>query len=82
MIGVKMTEDEIVDLPQAGLLGRGEDPFCIPIAYLPAGVIQQGFSGGRDYQRRSAAQDPLSGFIGLQTHTGAVAFRAVRIGPA
>ena len=31
---------------------------------------------------RSAAQDPLSGFIGLQTHTGAVAFRAVRIGPA
>jgi len=28
---------------------------------------------------RSAAQDPLSGFIGLQTHTGAVSFRAVRI---
>ena len=28
---------------------------------------------------RSAAQDPLSGFIGLQTHTGSVSFRAVRI---
>jgi hypothetical protein len=28
---------------------------------------------------RSAAQDPLSGFIGLQTHTGAISFRAVRI---
>jgi hypothetical protein len=31
---------------------------------------------------RSAAQDPLSGFIGLQTHTGTVSFRAVRIRPA
>jgi choline dehydrogenase-like flavoprotein len=31
---------------------------------------------------RSAAQDPLSGFIGLQTHTGGVSFRAVRVGPA
>ena len=31
---------------------------------------------------RSALQDPLSGFIGLQTHTGAVSFRAVRIRPA
>jgi hypothetical protein len=31
---------------------------------------------------RSAMQDPLSGFIGLQTHAGAVSFRAVRIGPA
>jgi choline dehydrogenase-like flavoprotein len=30
---------------------------------------------------RSAGQDPLSGLIGLQTHTGAVAFRAVRILP-
>lgn len=30
---------------------------------------------------RSAAQDPLSGFIGLQTHTGAVSFRAVRVRP-
>ena len=30
---------------------------------------------------RSAAQDPLSGFVGLQTHTGAVSFRAVRIRP-
>jgi hypothetical protein len=28
------------------------------------------------------SQDPLSGFIGLQTHTGAVSFRAVRIRPA
>jgi hypothetical protein len=28
---------------------------------------------------RSALQDPLSGFVGLQTHTGAVSFRAVRI---
>lgn len=28
---------------------------------------------------RSAIQDPLSGFIGLQTHTGAVSFRAVRV---
>jgi len=27
----------------------------------------------------AANQDPLSGFIGLQTHTGAVSFRAVRI---
>jgi choline dehydrogenase-like flavoprotein len=27
---------------------------------------------------RAASQDPLSGFIGLQTHTGAVSFRAVR----
>jgi choline dehydrogenase-like flavoprotein len=27
----------------------------------------------------SASQDPASGFIGLQQHTGAVAFRAVRI---
>jgi Domain of Unknown Function (DUF1080) len=30
----------------------------------------------------SAVQDPLSGFIGLQTHTGAVSFRAIRIRPA
>jgi hypothetical protein len=28
---------------------------------------------------RAASQDPLSGFIGLQSHTGAVSFRAVRI---
>jgi hypothetical protein len=28
---------------------------------------------------RPASQDPLSGFIGLQSHTGAVSFRAVRI---
>jgi hypothetical protein len=28
---------------------------------------------------RAASQDPLSGFIGLQTHTGAVSFRAVRV---
>ncbi len=27
----------------------------------------------------SADQDPTSGFIGLQQHTGAVAFRAIRI---
>lgn len=27
---------------------------------------------------RAASQDPLSGFIGLQSHTGAVSFRAVR----
>ena len=26
----------------------------------------------------SSSQDPLSGFIGLQSHTGAVSFRAVR----
>lgn len=30
---------------------------------------------------RAASQDPLSGFIGLQTHTGAVSFRAVRVRP-
>ena len=30
---------------------------------------------------RSAVQDSLSGFVGLQTHTGAVSFRAVRIRP-
>jgi choline dehydrogenase-like flavoprotein len=30
---------------------------------------------------RAASQDPLSGFIGLQTHTGAVSFRAVRLRP-
>ena len=28
---------------------------------------------------RAASQDPLSGFIGLQSHTGAVSFRAVRV---
>ena len=28
---------------------------------------------------RPASQDPLSGFIGLQSHTGAVSFRAIRI---
>jgi hypothetical protein len=28
---------------------------------------------------RPASADPLSGYIGLQTHTGAVSFRAVRI---
>jgi hypothetical protein len=28
---------------------------------------------------RPASKDPTSGFIGLQTHTGAVSFRAVRI---
>jgi choline dehydrogenase-like flavoprotein len=27
---------------------------------------------------RAASQDPLSGFIGLQSHTGAVSFRAIR----
>jgi choline dehydrogenase-like flavoprotein len=40
------------------------------------------FTNTNAVRGRSAAQDPLSGFIGLQTHTGAVAFRAVRIGPA
>jgi hypothetical protein len=36
-----------------------------------------------EYQHRglSPAADPDSGFIGLQTHTGQVAFRRIRIGP-
>jgi hypothetical protein len=36
-----------------------------------------------EYQHRglSPTADPVSGFIGLQAHTGRVAFRRIRIGP-
>jgi hypothetical protein len=37
------------------------------------------FTNNDPSRGRPASQDPLSGFIGLQSHTGAVSFRAVRI---
>ncbi|HEX8166228.1 MAG TPA: family 16 glycoside hydrolase [Beijerinckiaceae bacterium] len=37
------------------------------------------FTNNDPKRGRAKSQDPLSGFIGLQAHTGAVAFRAVRI---
>jgi hypothetical protein len=36
------------------------------------------FTNNDPTRGRSFSQDPLSGFIGLQSHTGAVSFRAVR----
>jgi choline dehydrogenase-like flavoprotein len=43
------------------------------------GFVTANFINNDPKRGRPASQDPLSGFIGLQTHTGAVAFRAVRI---
>jgi choline dehydrogenase-like flavoprotein len=37
------------------------------------------FTNNDPTRGRAASQDPLSGFIGLQSHTGAVSFRAVRV---
>lgn len=37
------------------------------------------FTNNDPSRGRAASQDPLSGFIGLQSHSGAVSFRAVRI---
>lgn len=43
------------------------------------GFLTTTFANTDGTRGRSALQDPLSGFIGLQTHTGAVSFRSVRI---
>jgi choline dehydrogenase-like flavoprotein len=43
------------------------------------GLQTAAFTNNDMSRGRAASQDPLSGFIGLQTHTGAVSFRAVRV---
>jgi len=43
------------------------------------GFTTSTFTNNDSTRGRAASQDPLSGFIGLQTHTGAVSFRAVRV---
>jgi len=43
------------------------------------GFQTSAFTNNDANRGKPANQDPLSGFIGLQTHTGGVAFRAVRI---
>jgi hypothetical protein len=43
------------------------------------GLQTAAFTNNDVARGRAASQDPLSGFIGLQTHTGAVSFRAVRV---
>ena len=45
------------------------------------GLQTAAFTNNDMSRGRAASQDPLSGFIGLQTHTGAVSFRAVRVRP-
>ena len=42
------------------------------------GVQTAAFTNSDAARGRAANQDPLSGLIGLQSHTGAVTFRAVR----
>jgi choline dehydrogenase-like flavoprotein len=37
------------------------------------------FTNSDPARGRAASQDPLSGFVGLQSHTGAVSFRAIRV---
>jgi len=40
------------------------------------------FTNNDAYRGKSGGSDPAHGFLGLQTHTGRVAFRNIRIGPA
>ena len=57
MIGVKMAEDEVVDLLEPGLLGRRGDSLGVAIADFPAGIVQQRLAGRRHDQRGGAAFD-------------------------
>jgi hypothetical protein len=57
VIGVKVAEDEVVDLLEPGLLGGREDPLGVAIADFPAGIEQQRFAGRRHDQCGRAALD-------------------------
>src|SRR5580704_3944024 len=55
VVGVKMADEQIVDLFQAGELGCGVDAFGIAIADRPSSIDQKRFAGRGDEQRRGAA---------------------------
>src|SRR5579883_2858716 len=55
MVAVPMTDDQIVDLLQAGLLRRRVDSFRVPVGVRKSGVEQQGLARRRYDQSRRAA---------------------------
>src|SRR5262249_27357017 len=55
MVGVKVTEDEVVDLLEAGLLRHSGDPLGVTVAGLPARVVEQRFAGWRHHERGGAS---------------------------
>jgi hypothetical protein len=57
MVAVPMADHQIIDLLQAGLLGRSIDPFGIAVGVRKSGVEQQRFAGRRHDQSGGAAFD-------------------------
>src|SRR6185295_10854872 len=57
VISVIMTENEVVDLLEPGLLGDREDPLRVPSVDLPAGIDQERFPRRGHNQRGGAALD-------------------------
>jgi len=53
VIGVEVSDDQVIDLFHAGVLGRFGDPIGIPsIESRPAGIDENGLAGRRDEQGR------------------------------